>query len=250
MRIGPHVAVSGTTAPGDTIADQAREALRRIETALTEAGASLSDVVRTRMFVTDIARWREVGAVHAEVFGDIRPAATMVEVSALISPELMVEIEADAYVSGENEPSALRLIRRDTRHSRDRQRAVQMREEHRLRIRRHTRLPADRCGQPVGIDVEQHQVRPSRVEPVGRQMYLLRRRKMDEADGVEGVRTVLAAILGELASRPRHRCARASPHPALPATSPSVKNDTPVYGPGTTLKPHTSERVDMRETGY
>lgn len=106
VRIGPLVAVSGTTAAGDTAADQAREALRRIETALAEAGASLSDVVRTRMFVTDISRWREVGAVHAEVFGDVRPAATMVEVSALISPELMVEIEVDAYVSGENEPSA------------------------------------------------------------------------------------------------------------------------------------------------
>ena len=109
VRTGPFVAVSGTTAAGETLADQAREALRRIETALTEAGASLSDVVRTRMYVTDISRWREVGAVHAEVFGDIRPAATMVEVSALISPELMVEIEADAYVagvSGENEPSA------------------------------------------------------------------------------------------------------------------------------------------------
>ena len=79
--------------------------MRRIETALAEVGASLSDVVRTRIFVTDISRWREVGAVHAEVFGDIRPAATMVEVSALISPELMVEIEADAYVSGENRPS-------------------------------------------------------------------------------------------------------------------------------------------------
>ena len=77
---------------------QAREALRRIEIALTEAGAALSDVVRTRMFVTDISRWREVGAVHAEVFGDIRPVATMVEVSALISPDLLVEIEVDAYV--------------------------------------------------------------------------------------------------------------------------------------------------------
>ena len=109
VRTGPFVAVSGTTAAGETIAEQAREALRRIETALTEAGASLSDVVRTRMYVTDISRWREVGAVHAEVFGDIRPAATMVEVSALISPELMVEIEADAYVggaSGENQPSS------------------------------------------------------------------------------------------------------------------------------------------------
>jgi enamine deaminase RidA (YjgF/YER057c/UK114 family) len=109
VRVGPCVAVSGTTAAGETIAEQAREALRRIESALTQVGASLSDVVRTRMFVTDIAHWREVGAVHAEVFGDIRPAATMVAVSALISPELLVEIEADAYVAGAiggNEPSA------------------------------------------------------------------------------------------------------------------------------------------------
>jgi enamine deaminase RidA (YjgF/YER057c/UK114 family) len=105
VRIGPYVAVSGTTAPGDSLADQAREALRRIETALAQAGASLSDVIRTRMFVTDISRWREVGAVHAEVFGETGPAATMVEVSALIAPELLVEIEVDAYVSGGNEPS-------------------------------------------------------------------------------------------------------------------------------------------------
>ncbi len=105
VRIGPFVSVSGTTAPGDTVAAQAREALRRIESALTDAGASLSDVVRTRMFVTDISGWREVGAVHAEVFGQIRPATSMVEVSALISPELLVEIEADAYVNGGKEPS-------------------------------------------------------------------------------------------------------------------------------------------------
>ena len=113
VRTGPFVAVSGTTAAGETIADQAREALRRIETALTEAGASLSDVVRTRMYVTDISRWREVGAVHAEVFGDIRPAATMVEVSALISPELMVEIEADAYVAGVERREPAVGLRRD-----------------------------------------------------------------------------------------------------------------------------------------
>jgi enamine deaminase RidA (YjgF/YER057c/UK114 family) len=106
VRVGPHVVVAGTTAPGDTITAQAREVLRRIETALTEAGTSLSDVVRTRMFVTDISRWREVGAVHAEVFGDIRPVTTMVEVAALISPDLLVEIEADAYLSGGNEPSS------------------------------------------------------------------------------------------------------------------------------------------------
>jgi enamine deaminase RidA (YjgF/YER057c/UK114 family) len=106
VRVGPHVVVSGTTAPGDTIGAQTREVLRRIETALNQAGASLSDVVRTRMFVTDISCWREVGTVHAEVFGDIRPVTTMVEVAALISADLMVEIEADAYISGRNEPSA------------------------------------------------------------------------------------------------------------------------------------------------
>ena len=106
VRSGPYIAVAGTTGSGDDIATQTRDALRRIGIALQEAGGSLSDVVRTRMFVTDISRWREVGAVHAEVFGDIRPVATMVEVSALIAPELMVEIEVDAYVSGANRPAA------------------------------------------------------------------------------------------------------------------------------------------------
>jgi enamine deaminase RidA (YjgF/YER057c/UK114 family) len=99
VRVGPLVVVSGTTAPaasGD-ISGQTREALRRIKIALNEAGAALSDVVRTRIYVTDISRWREVAAVHAEVFDQIRPAATMVEVAALIEPGLLVEIEADAY---------------------------------------------------------------------------------------------------------------------------------------------------------
>ena len=97
VRTGPHIVVAGTTAGGDSIAAQTREALRRTEIALQKVGASLSDVVRTRIYVTDISLWEEVGAVHAEVFGEIRPAATMVEVSALISPELLVEIEVDAY---------------------------------------------------------------------------------------------------------------------------------------------------------
>ena len=105
VRTGSYVVVAGTTGAGDDIAAQTREALRRIRIALEQTGASLSDVVRTRIYVTDISRWREVGVVHAEVFGEIRPVATMVEVSALISPELMVEIEADAYVSGANRPS-------------------------------------------------------------------------------------------------------------------------------------------------
>jgi enamine deaminase RidA (YjgF/YER057c/UK114 family) len=99
VRVGPHVAVAGTTGPGpaDDIGAQTREALRRIEVALNRAGATLGDVVRTRIYVTDISRWREVAAAHSEVFGEIRPAATMVEVAALIAPELLVEIEADAY---------------------------------------------------------------------------------------------------------------------------------------------------------
>jgi enamine deaminase RidA (YjgF/YER057c/UK114 family) len=98
VRTGPCIAVAGTTGAGDDITAQTRDALRRIEIALHEAGGSLSDVVRTRMYVSDISQWREVGAVHAEVFGEIRPVATMVEVSALISPDLLVEIEVDAYL--------------------------------------------------------------------------------------------------------------------------------------------------------
>ncbi|MDT5010164.1 MAG: hypothetical protein QOH57_1781 [Mycobacterium sp.] len=99
VRTGPLVVVAGTTAPGDGIAEQAREVFRRIEIALTEAGAAMTDVVRTRMFVTDISLWPEVAAVHADVFGGIRPVATMVEVSALISPDHLVEIEVDAYLT-------------------------------------------------------------------------------------------------------------------------------------------------------
>ncbi|MGB9252237.1 MAG: RidA family protein [Mycobacterium sp.] len=109
VRVGPLVAVAGTTGHGtpDDIGAQTREALCRIEISLNEAGAALSDVIRTRIYVTDISRWREVAVVHAEVFGQIRPAATMVEVAALIAPELLVEIEADAYSAiAANEPSA------------------------------------------------------------------------------------------------------------------------------------------------
>lgn len=98
VRTGPYIAVAGTTAAGEGAATQAREALRRIEIALQQAGASLADVVRTRIFVTDISLWQDVGAVHAEVFGEIRPVTTMVEVSALIAPDLLVEIEVDPYL--------------------------------------------------------------------------------------------------------------------------------------------------------
>jgi enamine deaminase RidA (YjgF/YER057c/UK114 family) len=80
------------------VAAQTGECLRRVEQALHEAGASVADVVRTRLFVTDIRTWRDVGAVHAAFFGDVRPASTIVEVRALVLPEIVVEIEADAVI--------------------------------------------------------------------------------------------------------------------------------------------------------
>jgi len=106
VRVGPFISVAGTTAAtpdggavgGSDVGQQAREALRRIEAALEQAGAELAHVVRTRIYVTDINRWQEVGQAHGEVFGSIRPATSMIEVSRLIEPALLVEIEADAIV--------------------------------------------------------------------------------------------------------------------------------------------------------
>ena len=107
VRIGNHIWVAGTTATDEhgrvvgkgNAAEQTRYALQKIERALEEAGASLTAVVRTRMFVTHIADWEIIGRVHGEFFGEVRPAATMVEVSRLIDVEHLVEIEVDAYIA-------------------------------------------------------------------------------------------------------------------------------------------------------
>ena len=106
VRVGGTVHVAGTTATapdgslvgtGDMYA-QTVQALRNIEMALRAAGATMADVVRTRIFTTDIEQWQEIGRAHGEVFGEIRPASTMVEVAGLVSADMLVEIEADAVV--------------------------------------------------------------------------------------------------------------------------------------------------------
>ena len=105
VRVGNQVFVSGTTGSdaagkvtGDTYA-QTKQALANIASALAQSGASIGDVVRTRIFMTDISAWEAAGKAHGEIFGEIRPVTTMVEVSKLIAPEMLVEIEADAVIA-------------------------------------------------------------------------------------------------------------------------------------------------------
>src|SRR5262245_12571238 len=110
VRVGPFVHISGTTATDaqgeivgrDDIRAQAVQCLENVKSALERLGAKLDHVVRTRIYITDIVQWEDVGRAHGEFFGDIRPASSMVEVSALVMPEIMVEIEAEAIIPEED----------------------------------------------------------------------------------------------------------------------------------------------------
>jgi enamine deaminase RidA (YjgF/YER057c/UK114 family) len=109
VRAGPFILVSGTTATGsdgaiigaDDAYEQTRQALRNIEAALVRAGASLRDVIQTRIYVTDIEQWEDIGRAHGETFAEIRPVTAMVEVSRLIDPGMLIEIEATAYLDAD-----------------------------------------------------------------------------------------------------------------------------------------------------
>jgi enamine deaminase RidA (YjgF/YER057c/UK114 family) len=109
VRVGPYIHISGTTATGPdgklvALGDpygQALQCLRNIEQVLQQTGASLWEVVRTRIYVVDIDQWQEIGRAHAELLGKVGPATSMVQVSRLISPDMLVEIEADAYIGGD-----------------------------------------------------------------------------------------------------------------------------------------------------
>jgi enamine deaminase RidA (YjgF/YER057c/UK114 family) len=100
VRSGPHIWVAGCTSRGLTPGDQMRGALGVLVDALATVGATPADVVRTRMYVTDATRWEEVGRAHGEVFADVRPVSTLVEVKGLLEPWMQVEVEADAFVAG------------------------------------------------------------------------------------------------------------------------------------------------------
>ena len=109
VKVGNQVFVSGTTAVNEngevnsnSVYEQVKFIFQKIESALNQAGAAMSDVVRSRVFTTDISKWEEIGKAHGEIFKTIKPASTMVEIRALISPSILVEIEVDAVINGES----------------------------------------------------------------------------------------------------------------------------------------------------